>query len=208
AGPVDWAFNNDITTGKTATSFAPEDNVTRGESVTFLKRYNDNIVEPADEANAAAAAAAQADADANANDIDTAEADIASIQAQIAPLTNSTASFVSGNSAVAVSTPVVVQTLSLTAPADGLMIVTATGNVRASEAGTFFECSLGTTESLDFDHMVVTGPDGFAEWSTLAFTRGVAVADGEELTMNLVCGASGGSGAVWDSMMTMVFAPV
>ncbi|MEQ8842384.1 MAG: S-layer homology domain-containing protein, partial [Acidimicrobiales bacterium] len=31
AGPVDWAFNNDITTGKTATSFAPEDNVTRGE---------------------------------------------------------------------------------------------------------------------------------------------------------------------------------
>jgi hypothetical protein len=27
--------------------FAPEDNVTRGESVTFLKRYNDNIVEPA-----------------------------------------------------------------------------------------------------------------------------------------------------------------
>ncbi|MEQ8842388.1 MAG: S-layer homology domain-containing protein [Acidimicrobiales bacterium] len=50
AGPVEWAFDNDITTGKSPTSFAPEDNVTRGESVTFLKRYNDNIVEPADTA--------------------------------------------------------------------------------------------------------------------------------------------------------------
>ena len=48
AAPVEWAFDNGITTGKTPTSFAPDDNVTRGESVTFLKRYNDNIVEPAD----------------------------------------------------------------------------------------------------------------------------------------------------------------
>jgi S-layer homology domain len=47
ADPVDWAFNNNITTGKTPTSFAPLDNVTRGESVTFLKRYDDNIVQPA-----------------------------------------------------------------------------------------------------------------------------------------------------------------
>lgn len=47
AEPVEWAFDNEITTGKTATTFAPDDNVTRGESVTFLKRYNDNIVEPA-----------------------------------------------------------------------------------------------------------------------------------------------------------------
>jgi S-layer family protein len=47
AAPVEWAFNNNITTGKTATSFAPLDNVTRGESVTFLKRYDDNIVQPA-----------------------------------------------------------------------------------------------------------------------------------------------------------------
>jgi S-layer family protein len=48
AAPVEWAFDNNITTGKTATSFAPLDDVTRGESVTFLKRYNDNIVGPAD----------------------------------------------------------------------------------------------------------------------------------------------------------------
>ena len=46
AEPVEWAFDNGITTGKTATMFAPDDAVTRGESVTFLKRYNDNVVEP------------------------------------------------------------------------------------------------------------------------------------------------------------------
>jgi len=42
--PVNWAFDNGITTGKDATHFDPNGAVTRGESVTFLKRYNDNIV--------------------------------------------------------------------------------------------------------------------------------------------------------------------
>ncbi|RMH78432.1 MAG: hypothetical protein D6683_07615, partial [Actinomyces sp.] len=38
-----------ITTGSPAGSrtFKPEDPVTRGESVTFLKRYDDNVVQPA-----------------------------------------------------------------------------------------------------------------------------------------------------------------
>jgi hypothetical protein len=46
ADPVEWAFDNGITTGKSATQFAPTDGVTRGESVTFLKRYHDNVVAP------------------------------------------------------------------------------------------------------------------------------------------------------------------
>jgi len=45
--PVSWAFNNHITTGKDATHFDPNGAVTRGESVTFLRRYDDNIVQPA-----------------------------------------------------------------------------------------------------------------------------------------------------------------
>jgi len=48
--PVNWAFNNGITTGKDATHFDPDGAVTRGESVTFLKRYDDNISQPADTA--------------------------------------------------------------------------------------------------------------------------------------------------------------
>ncbi len=46
-GPVNWAADNGITTGKDDTHFAPNDGVTRGESVTFLKRYDDNITQPA-----------------------------------------------------------------------------------------------------------------------------------------------------------------
>ena len=44
---VDWAYNNDITTGKTPETFNGNDNVTRYESVTFLKRYHDEMVVPA-----------------------------------------------------------------------------------------------------------------------------------------------------------------
>jgi len=47
ADPVEWAFNNEITTGKSPTQFAPLDGVTRGESVTFLNRYDTNVVQPA-----------------------------------------------------------------------------------------------------------------------------------------------------------------
>lgn len=46
ADPVEWAFNNQITTGSPAGSntFKPLDPVTRGESVTFLNRYHDYTV--------------------------------------------------------------------------------------------------------------------------------------------------------------------
>lgn len=74
AAPVEWAFDNGITTGTSATTFHPERSVTRGESVTFLKRYNDNIVEPADEA-------LQDGIDANATDIATNASDIAALTA-------------------------------------------------------------------------------------------------------------------------------
>ena len=45
--PVTWAADNGITTGTSPTTFEPDRGVTRGESVTFLKRYDDNIVQPA-----------------------------------------------------------------------------------------------------------------------------------------------------------------
>jgi len=44
--PINWAFANHITTGRDASHFVPNASVTRGESVTFLKRYDDNIVQP------------------------------------------------------------------------------------------------------------------------------------------------------------------
>lgn len=47
AAAVEWASENGITTGTTATTFEPDRGVTRGETVTFLKRYDDNVVQPA-----------------------------------------------------------------------------------------------------------------------------------------------------------------
>jgi hypothetical protein len=41
AEPVEWAAANGITTGTSPTTFDPDRPVTRGESVTFLKRYHD-----------------------------------------------------------------------------------------------------------------------------------------------------------------------
>ena len=44
---VEWAAENGITTGTSATTFSPEDAVTRGQNVTFAYRYDQNIVQPA-----------------------------------------------------------------------------------------------------------------------------------------------------------------
>jgi len=56
AAPAEWAKTNGITTGSPSGSstFKPLDGVTRGESVTFLKRYHDNLVQPEIDANTAA----------------------------------------------------------------------------------------------------------------------------------------------------------
>ena len=43
---VAWAFSNGVTTGTSATTFSPEQNVTRGQNVTFAYRYDQNVVQP------------------------------------------------------------------------------------------------------------------------------------------------------------------
>ena len=45
--PVEWAYDNGITTGTSATTFSPMDSVTRGQNVTFAYRYDQNVVQPA-----------------------------------------------------------------------------------------------------------------------------------------------------------------
>ena len=67
ADAVEWAFDNGITTGRSPTIFDPDAGVTRGESVTFDKRYDDNIVQPA-------LAGLQTEVDTNEADIDAIEA--------------------------------------------------------------------------------------------------------------------------------------
>lgn len=47
ADAVEWAADKNITQGTTPTTFDPEAPVTRGQMVTFLKRYDDNVTQPA-----------------------------------------------------------------------------------------------------------------------------------------------------------------
>ena len=44
---VAWAADNGITTGTSATTFSPDDDVTRAQNVTFAYRYDQNVVQPA-----------------------------------------------------------------------------------------------------------------------------------------------------------------
>jgi hypothetical protein len=75
---VEWAFDNGITTGTTATTFEPDAGVTRGQNVTFAKRYDDNIVQPAlTQIN---------------SDVDAAEATLVVVQAAVAALAESSPS--------------------------------------------------------------------------------------------------------------------
>ncbi|MDG1365859.1 MAG: S-layer homology domain-containing protein [Acidimicrobiales bacterium] len=45
--PVEWLWDNGLTTGTSATTFEPMRSVTRGEYATFNYRYDQNIVQPA-----------------------------------------------------------------------------------------------------------------------------------------------------------------
>lgn len=44
--PVDWAYENGITTGKTPTTFNGEDETNRFEVITFVHRYDQELVSP------------------------------------------------------------------------------------------------------------------------------------------------------------------
>ncbi|MDG1877057.1 MAG: S-layer homology domain-containing protein [Acidimicrobiales bacterium] len=44
---VGWAADNGVTTGTSATTFSPENAVTRAQNVTFAYRYDQNVVQPA-----------------------------------------------------------------------------------------------------------------------------------------------------------------
>ena len=44
---IDWAYEHGVTQGTSATTFSPERAITRAEGVTFLDRYNTNVVQPA-----------------------------------------------------------------------------------------------------------------------------------------------------------------
>ena len=80
--PVQWAFDNGVTTGTSATTFSPDDPVTRGQNVTFMYRHQKQVIDPLlddirTDINTAqtAAAGAQTDADTAQTTADGAQTD-------------------------------------------------------------------------------------------------------------------------------------
>ena len=66
---VQWAADNGVTTGTSATTFSPENAATRAQNVTFAYRYDQNVVQPALDNIATDIAANNTDIAANAADI-------------------------------------------------------------------------------------------------------------------------------------------
>jgi len=175
ADAVEWAADNGITTGSPAgaDTFKPEDPVTRGEVVTFLKRYHDGFVDP---------------------------------------LVNSAAAFAGGDSVTSVAqepSATVVQSVSLMPPADGMVIITSQASgTNTTTGGNFLRCSINEGTDLDFNHLQgTTIVDGGVNSAHLAGVRGFEVAEGELLTVNLVCNSTVAPINVYDAALSAVFAP-
>ena len=184
ADPVEWALDNAITTGSPAGSstFKPLDGVTRGESVTFLNRYDDNIVQPA----------------------------LSAIDARLAKLEAGRPFAVTArdDNETIVSDEVIVS-VSLTAPVAGNVTVISTTSARETVPDEFVTCSIteGSTLDTDFNQRFRT-PGTPGGDSQLAGVRVYDVTDGEAVTYNLVCkNLDGGTSSLFDSVLGAIFTP-
>jgi hypothetical protein len=186
---VEWAFDNGITTGTSATTFEPDAGVTRGQNVTFAKRYDDNIVQPA---------------------LTTLTTDIAVLEAERVMLGFDEDSLPDGTGTGADgvpltgSTPVVVRSVTVTAPSTNSMTVLAQGSATIFTEGLgntttdhFFRCWISDMieTSPDFLHAnfhsvpVATAGVGFLDEHAYALTasNAVNVAAGASTTLYLQC---------------------
>lgn len=186
AEPVEWAAANGITTGKSPTIFDPEGAVTRGESVTFLRRYDENVVLPR------------------------LEAFVGNLEAAL-PFAVSAA----GDQLVSLNTDdAVIRTLDLDAPVAGTATVTASGYFAFEAFGEdIARCSI-TNGALVIDEtqlIIATAPlDATGLFPTVyqQFSSTVVypVPAGTS-TFNLVCEQLSGDVSVGDTILVAQFAP-
>lgn len=107
------------------------------------------------------------------------------------------------------ATPVVVRSVTLTAPTAGFVIASASADVEPSDAGNFdsVRCSLTTGTVIDAAQTIwVTEPGTGIEHAPIALTRGFAVAAGAT-AINLVCSLFNGEVAINDSSVSAMFFP-
>ena len=187
---VDWALLNKVTTGTSATTFEPDRGVTRGEVVTFLKRYHDELAQPADAANAAGVAANSAAG--------------AGLKAATPFAVTAFESGPPGGDD-AVDTPAAYLEVSVMAPVDGHVTVHSTAVVEAS-----FDRLVGCAIVESTVPPFVLRTDESAQFhsnGSVAGTRSFAITGGATVEYKLVCQQPEDSGTVYGRSLTAIFTP-
>jgi hypothetical protein len=193
ADPDEWAFENEITTGSPAgaDTFKPNDPVTRGESVTFLNRYDTNIVQPA-------------------------LTTLAAVQPALTTLAAAQPFAVTalGAESPLTITPTAYVTVSVTAPVAGHVSVNSTAVVSHAIGGGSVLCVV--VESTDIPSRIDI-KDESAQWfvaadpgggGTLSGTRTFSIAAGASIDYVLACYELGGNGGhIYGTNLTAIFTP-
>lgn len=130
----------------------------------------------------------------------------AEIDAKLAPLVNSVAASAGGNQSIDLgAADTVVRSVSLTAPANGTVVVTSSAYTFTPTSGSV-RCSLTTGNSVDFGYLqYAIMPNNMTE--SLAGTRAFPATKGALLTVNLVCDLAAGEANIQDSSLAAIFAP-
>jgi hypothetical protein len=105
--------------------------------------------------------------------------------------------------------PTIVRSVTVNAPANGLVIVNASGYVYTDDAvTTIARCSLTTGTELEADYFIFMKMEGNVSEESDAFgaTRGFPVTAGPT-TFNLVCDEFSGDGVIADTQMTAIYVP-
>lgn len=177
ADPVEWAFNNQITTGKSSTKFAPSDAVTRGESVTFLQRYDDNIVQPA----VAALSTAQPFA-------------VSALETNVAGLTGAPAAYVTVSVNAAVDGHVTINSTAIFETSSFVTCVIVEAN-NIPPAG------------ISASHESIQSLDPSSDVGSLSGTRMFSIAAGASVDYVLACEENVVGGKIFARNLTALFTP-
>lgn len=130
----------------------------------------------------------------------------AEIDEKLAPFVNSVAAISGGEQSLSLTPAAqVVRSVSLMPPANGKVIVSASGAIEPSAAG-IFRCSITTGSAIDYNSLqVLNGVSG--DYLSLGATRGYNVTKGSLFTVNYVCDEWSGEATLRDGNLTAIFAP-
>ncbi len=93
----------------------------------------------------------------------------------------------------------------LEAPADGLVVAEAVVTAAPDGGATAVTCSLSTDAAIDTDTAQSTGAAG--DTDELSVMRGIEVAEGDTLTVNLVCESTGATSTFTNPQLALTFSP-